>query len=223
VPRDLGTRLARLRPRCDTRAVSVTVLEREMYTEAAAARLLGVPQNTLNYWLEGGERQGKTYRPVIRVQPCGDRAAVTWGEFLEAGLLREYRRKNVPMLELRDFIDKVRDRYGVPYPLADLRLYVGGRDLLVAAQNESGLEADFCLIALVRDQPVLTSVADSFVQRVTWDGNLAAEWRPTCRSPRCAGRLPTRPRRGLREQAGEAGGYGMGWKCFARSTEPARW
>jgi uncharacterized protein (DUF433 family) len=149
-----------------------------MYTEAAAARLLGVPQNALNYWLEGGERRGKTYKPVIRVQPRGDRAAVTWGEFLEAGLLREYRRKNVPMLELRDFIDKVRDRYGVPYPLADLRPYVGGRDLLVEAQNESGLEADFCLIALVRDQPVLTSVADSFVQRVTWDGDLAAEWRP---------------------------------------------
>jgi uncharacterized protein (DUF433 family) len=158
--------------------MSVTVLEREMYTEAAAARLLGVAQNTLNYWLEGGERRGKVYKPVIRVEPRGDRAAVTWGEFLEAGLLREYRRRNVPMLELRDFIDKVRDRYGVPYPLADRRPYVSGRDLLVKLQNDSGLAADFCLIALVRDQPVLTSVADSFVQRVTWDGDLAAGWRP---------------------------------------------
>src|SRR6266496_100751 len=133
--------------------MSVTVLEREMYTEAAAARLLGVAQNTLNYWLEGGERRGKVYKPVIRVEPRGDRAAVTWGEFLEAGLLREYRRRNVPMLELRDFIDKVRDRYGVPYPLADRRPYVSGRDLLVKLQNDSGLDADFCLIALVRDQP----------------------------------------------------------------------
>jgi len=158
--------------------MSVSVLEREMYTEAAAARLLGLAQNTLNYWLEGGERRGKVYRPVIRVEPRGDRAAVTWGEFLEAGLLREYRRRNVPMLELRDFIDKVRDRYGVPYPLADRRPYVSGRELLVKLQNDSGLAADFCLIALVRDQPVLTSVADSFVQRVTWDGDLAAEWRP---------------------------------------------
>jgi uncharacterized protein (DUF433 family) len=158
--------------------MSVTVLEQEMYTEAAAARLLGVAQNTLNYWLEGGVRRGKVYRPVIRVEPRGDRAGVTWGEFLEAGLLREYRRRNVPMLELRDFIDKVRDRYSVPYPLADRRPYVSGRELLVELQNDSGLDADFCLIALVRDQPVLTSVADSFVQRVTWDGDLAAGWRP---------------------------------------------
>jgi uncharacterized protein (DUF433 family) len=158
--------------------MSVTVLDREMYTEASAARLLGVAQSTLNYWLEGGERRGKVYRPVIRLEPRGERASVTWGEFLEAGLLREYRRRNVPMLELRDFIDKVRARYGSPYPLADLRPYVGGRELLVEAQDEAGLDAEFCLIALVRDQPVLTPVAESFVQRVTWDGDTAAEWRP---------------------------------------------
>src|SRR5882724_9715628 len=145
--------------------MSVTVLDREMYTEAAAARLLGLAQSTLNYWLEGGVRRGKQYRPVIRIEPRGERAAVTWGEFLEAALLREYRRRSVPMLELRSFIDKVRRDFGVPYPLAHHRPYVGGKKLLVEAQNESGLDADFCLIALVRDQPVLTAAADSFVQR----------------------------------------------------------
>ena len=158
--------------------MSVTVLDREMYTEAAAARLLGVAQNTLNYWLEGGVRRGRTYRPVIRVQPRGDRAAVTWGEFLEAGLLREYRRMNVPMLELRTFIDLIRQRYQVLYPLADRRPLRKRADLLVEAQDESGLDPDFCLIAIARNQPVLTPVAESFVERVTWDGDLAAGWRP---------------------------------------------
>jgi len=149
-----------------------------MYTEAAAARLLGVAQNTLNYWLEGGERRGKVYRPVIRVEPRGERAAVTWGEFLEAALLREYRRRQVPMLELRDFIDKIRDQFGVPYPLADRRPYIGGKRLLSEAQNDSGLGADFCLVAVVRDQLVLTPPADAWYERVSWDGDLAAEWRP---------------------------------------------
>jgi hypothetical protein len=32
--------------------MGVAVLDREMFTEAAAARLLGVPQRTLNYWLK---------------------------------------------------------------------------------------------------------------------------------------------------------------------------
>jgi uncharacterized protein (DUF433 family) len=157
----------------------VTVLDREMYTEAAAARLLGLPQATLNYWLEGGERRGRTYRPVIRVEPRGDRASVTWAEFIEAGLLREYRRTHgVPMAELRAFIDLVRDRYGTPYPLAHHRPFVSGRELLSQAQDASGLAADFCLVAEVRGQYVLTSPADSFVRRVTWEGDIAAEWRP---------------------------------------------
>ena len=48
--------------------MGVSVLDREMFTEAAAARLLGVAQSTLNYWLEGGERRGRLYKPVIREQ-----------------------------------------------------------------------------------------------------------------------------------------------------------
>ncbi len=149
-----------------------------MYTEAAAARLLGVAQNTLNYWLEGGERAEKTYKPVIRVEPRGHRAGVTWGEFLEAGLLHQYRRKQVPMLELRDFIDQIRSKTGTLYPLADRRPYVGGKHLLEEAQNESGLETEFCLIATVRGQLVLTPTAKEFYERVTWDGDLPAAWRP---------------------------------------------
>jgi uncharacterized protein (DUF433 family) len=150
-----------------------------MYTEAAAARLLGIAQGTLNYWLEGGERRGRLYRPVIRVEPRGERAAVTWAEFVEAGLLREYRRTHsVPMAELRAFIDVVRQRYGMPYPLAHLRPFVSGRELLLRAQEDSGLDAEFCLVAEVRGQYVLTSPADSFVRRVTWEGDVAAEWRP---------------------------------------------
>lgn len=156
----------------------LTVLEREMYTEAAAARLLGVAQSTLNYWLEGGERRGKIYRPVIRAEPRGSRAAVTWGEFVEAGLLREYRRRSVPMLELRTFIDMIRDEYGVPYPLADQRPYVGGKRLLVEAQAEAGLKAEFALIAAVGSQLVLTPTAQAFYERVTWEDDTAAAWRP---------------------------------------------
>lgn len=39
---------------------TISVLNREMFSEAEAARLLQVSQSTLNYWLEGGERRGKT-------------------------------------------------------------------------------------------------------------------------------------------------------------------
>ena len=119
----------------ETLACVISVLDREVFAEAEAARLLRVAQSTLHYWLEGGERRGRTYKPVIRTEPRDGRA-VTWVEFVEAGLLREYRRTcGVPMVELRAFIDLLGERFGVPYPLADRRPYVAGRDLVLGGAN----------------------------------------------------------------------------------------
>lgn len=149
-----------------------------MYSEVEAARLLRLAPSTLHYWLEGGERRGKTYKPVIRPEARGERV-VTWAEFIEAGLLRQYRREhNVPMAELRAFIDLLRDRMGVPYPLAHHRPFVADRQLVLEAQAEAGLDAEYCLVAVVNDQLVLTAPSASFVERVRWDGDIAAAWRP---------------------------------------------
>jgi uncharacterized protein (DUF433 family) len=154
------------------------VLDREVFSEAEAARLLRVAQSTLHYWLEGGERRGKVYPPVIRVEPHGTRS-VAWAEFVEAGLLREYRRTHqVPMVELRAFIDLLRESFGVPYPLADRRPYVAGRQLMLEAQSAAGLDPDFCLVAFVSGQLMLTPPSEAFVARVTWDGDIATAWRP---------------------------------------------
>lgn len=157
---------------------TVSVLEREMYSAAEAARYLRVPQSTLHYWLEGGERRAKVYPPVIRQGPTGRHAPVTWAEFIEAGLLRSYRRNGVPMAELRAFIDLLRDRYEVPYPLADRRPYISGRELVLEAQEEAKLDPDFWLVAPVCGQILLLPASDAFLQKVTWDGDSAAAWRP---------------------------------------------
>ena len=119
------------------------------------------------------------YRPVIRTEPRGGHAAVTWAEFVEAGLLREYRRTHgVPMGELRAFIDQVRGEFGVPYPLADQRPFASGKELLSVAQDAAGLDSLLCLVATVCGQYVLTPAADAFYKRVTWEGDEAAAWRP---------------------------------------------
>lgn len=159
--------------------MAVSVLEREMYSEAEAARLLRVPQSTLHYWLEGGTRRGKEYRPVLRESAKGARV-VTWAEFIEAGLLCQYRRMhNVPMAELRTFIDLLRDELGIPYPLADQTPYIGqGRQLVVKAQDKAGLAPEFFLVAKARQQLVLMPTSQSFVDRVTWVDEVATSWRP---------------------------------------------
>lgn len=149
-----------------------------MYSEAEAARLLRVPQSTLHYWLEGGTRPGRSYKPIVRLEPKGGRT-VTWAEFIEAGYLSEYRRAHdVPMVELRKFIDLLRESFGVPYPLADRRPFVSGRKLVYDAQTAAHLGADYCMVAVANDQLLLTGPSEAFVQRVDWDGDIAIGYRP---------------------------------------------
>ncbi|GIF25028.1 uncharacterized protein (DUF433 family) [Actinoplanes tereljensis] len=154
-----------------------SVLDREMYSEAMAARLLAVPQSTLHYWLEGGTRRGVAYKPIIRPEPRGQRV-VTWAEFVEAGWLSEYRNRNVPMAELRKFIDELREQFGVPYPLADRRPLVSGRSLVYDAQTSAQLGAEFYLVSVINGQAMLTLPGEAFIQRVEWDGDVAVAYRP---------------------------------------------
>lgn len=148
-----------------------------MYTEAEAARLLRTSQSTLHYWLEGGQGHRRAYEPILRDEPKG-RRTVTWAEFVEAGFLREYRRLNVPMAELRAFIGVLRDGFGVPYPLADRRPFVSGRKLVYDAQTAAGLGVDYWLVAVAGDQLLLTTPADSFLHRVQWVDNIAVGYNP---------------------------------------------
>lgn len=157
--------------------VTPSILERDMYTEPAAARLLRVPPSTLHYWLEGGVYRRKRYAPVIRVEPRGERL-VTWGEFVEAALLAQYRR-HVPLQELRATIERLREDTGAPYPLADQELYIGsGRKLLQKAQEHADLKSDFSLVALASGQLLLTPAPAAFFGRVVWEEGLAGGWRP---------------------------------------------
>jgi uncharacterized protein (DUF433 family) len=158
----------------------VAVLDREMFSVGEAAKLLRVPDPTLRWWLDGKRTPGgKSYRPVIRPEPTGS-PSVTWGEFVEAGLLRQYRRVHgVKLAELREFIDAAREQFGVPYPLAHQRPFVGpGKQLVQEIQTSVGLDAELCLVAVANDQLVLTAAADLFVTRVEWDQDLAVGWRP---------------------------------------------
>lgn len=167
-----------LRPDGGVKMTLMDVLKREMYTEAEAARLLRMPGGTLHYWLEGGSRARRVYAPILREQATGSRF-VTWGEFVEAGLLRQYRKNlKVPMTEMRAFIEGLRERFGVPYPLAHFKPLTSGQDLVMQAQEIAGLAPEFQLVAEVKNQYVLLPAADSFLRRVEYKDDVAVQWRP---------------------------------------------
>lgn len=130
-------------------AVAVSIpLGEEMYEIREAARLLSLPSRKLRRWLEGATIRGKFYPPVIRVEPTGS-DAVTWGEFVEAGYLREYRLdKNISLQRLRPFIDALRKDFEVDLPLAHFKPLIDkkGRELVAQLQEETGLDERLFLI-----------------------------------------------------------------------------
>jgi uncharacterized protein (DUF433 family) len=150
--------------------MSEEVLEREYYPVREAARLLRVPESTLRWWLEGRH----PYLPVLRESATGS-ALLTWGEFVEAGYLRAYREKDVPLPELRSFIDMLRQHLGIKYPLAHSRPFVSSaRKLVIQLQEEAGLPPEFAMaLEVTSGQLLLSSAAESFLDKVEFslEGN----------------------------------------------------
>lgn len=62
----------------DRENLGLSILDRPLYSYAEAARLLGLPTQTLRRWLDGATRAGVAYPPVIRAEPART-DSVTWG------------------------------------------------------------------------------------------------------------------------------------------------
>jgi len=148
---------------------SVELLDRPVYGMSQAARLLGLRTDGLRRWIDGYERPGKVYAPVIRERSTGV-DTVTWGEFIEAGYLREYRAKQATLQYLRPVIGFLRDRLQVQYPLATLKPYTSGRELALAAQEFVGLDPALSIVILGRDRTLMPSdPAIAFLDKVEFN------------------------------------------------------
>jgi uncharacterized protein (DUF433 family) len=144
----------------------IVTLERPVYGVVEAADLLGLRPDRIRAWLDGSERKGVWYEPVIRLEHTGS-DIVTWGEFVELGYLREYRRANVPLQRLRPVIAALRERYKTPYPLAHARPYVDDRELVLIAQEEHKLPQSIAIVVRTGQQKiVLAEPAERFLRKV---------------------------------------------------------
>lgn len=130
--------------------MAVSVLERPVYGMWQVDNLLGLRSGTARRWIDGYERRGQHYAPVIRPRTTGVEI-VTWGEFVEARLLANYRDAGVPLVRLRPIVERLRADLGTPYPLATARwLFVDGRELVQRVQDEINLEPGLRLVEVVR-------------------------------------------------------------------------
>ena len=162
----------------------MALLDRPVYGMGQAARLLGLRPDGLRRWVDGYERRGKQYAPVIRRASVGI-DVVTWGEFVEARAFAEYRAKQVSLQYLRPVIGFLRERLGVQYPLATLRPYTSGKELALEAQEFVGLDPELSIVILGRDGSLkLADPAMAFLDKIEFNdaGDVAERLFPLGRS-----------------------------------------
>jgi len=155
------------------------LLDRPLYSIPQVDRLLGLTGGTARRWIEGYERAGRRYPPLIRTELTSEEL-VTWGEFVETRLLSEYREAGVPVLHMRPAIEKLREGFNTRYPLAHAHpfLDVEGRELVMRAQTAVGLEAPLQLVVIRNEQLVLANRAKQFVDSVEYKDDVAERVHP---------------------------------------------
>lgn len=164
-------------------SMAESLLDRAIYSYSDVDRLVGLHSGTARRWLEGYERGGRFYDPVLRVEPTGG-DAVTWGEMVEARLLAEFRNRDVPVQRLRPAIIRLRKEFG-RYPLAHARpfLDVEGRELVRTVQEQVGLERPLQLVVVRNGQLLLAESAERFSSAVEYLGDIVGRLKPEGRTP----------------------------------------
>jgi uncharacterized protein (DUF433 family) len=146
----------------------LSILARPVYGVAEAAGLLGLRPDRARAWLDGYERGSTRYAPVIRPEPTRD-DIVTWGEFVELGYLREYRRKGVPLQRLRPVIEDLRRELGTPHPLATAKPYVYDKELVLKLQEEADLPPAIAIVIRSGQEILMTPETQRFFKKVEFD------------------------------------------------------
>lgn len=161
----------------------MSLLDREIYSYSDVDRLNGLHSGTGRRWLEGYHRGPQFYEPVLREEPTGS-DSVTWGEMVEARLLAEYRRRDVPVQRMRPAIVRLRAEFG-RYPLAHAAPWfdTAGRELVRRVQDEVGLDGAAQFVVVRSDQLVLNIATEDFRAAADYNDAIVHQLRPDRRAP----------------------------------------
>ncbi len=156
----------------------IALLDRDVYGMGQVDRLLGLSRGTAYRWIDGYERRGRRYEPLVRAATSGSET-VTWGEFVEVRLISEYRRQGVSVFRMRPAIMALRDEFSTDYPLAAAQPFLSaeGRELVLRVQQETNLRPSLRFV--VRSgQTVLPSLeVYRFQQAADYDDDMVRRFR----------------------------------------------
>ncbi|MGH3768807.1 MAG: hypothetical protein ACRDS0_21245 [Pseudonocardiaceae bacterium] len=155
--------------------MTVSLLDRRIYGLPDVDRFLALPPGTARRWIDGYDRGGVHYPPVVRAERTRDEE-VTWGEFVETRLLAEFRARGASMHRLRPAVVRLREELG-KYPLAHARpfLDVEGRELVRHVQQEVGITGHEMLVVVRSGQAMMSAPVKSFVGDLRYVGETDRE------------------------------------------------
>ncbi|WP_207548612.1 DUF433 domain-containing protein [Mycobacteroides chelonae] len=149
----------------------INIQDRPVYGFAQVDRILGLKPTTASRWIDGYTRNGTFYPPVVRPEKTGSEV-VTWGEFIEARLLAQYRTEGARVQRMRPAVVRLREELGTIYPLASAQtwLAVEGRELVRRIQDEVGLDRRLLLV-VTNDQQMIdwSDRAQQFADSLQWN------------------------------------------------------
>lgn len=95
---------------------------------------------------------------------------MTWGEFVEAGFLHEYRTR-MPLQKLRPLVERMRARFGVRYPLAQFKPLVdhSSREAVARIQAETETPEELYIVRWIDDQLQWSASVEEFLDKVEFD------------------------------------------------------
>lgn len=138
------------------------LLDRPTYPMGQVDRLLSLPVGTARRWIDGYERAGQFYFPLVRVEPSGSEM-VTWGEFVETRLLANYRDRGVPIRHMRPAIERLRVEFNVLSTRSRTSSRTrAGKELVYSVQRDVALEDRLALVVARSNQYVLAGPAQLF-------------------------------------------------------------
>jgi hypothetical protein len=162
--------------------VTISVLDRRVYGLSDVDRLLALPPGTARRWIDGYDRRGVHYPPVVRPERTRDED-VTWGEFVETRLLAEFRARGASMHRLRPAVVRLREEFG-RYPLAHARPFVDvdGRELVRHVQQEVGITGNELLVVFRSGQAMMSAPVQSSVGDLRYIGDADRTMNARCGS-----------------------------------------
>jgi uncharacterized protein (DUF433 family)/DNA-binding transcriptional MerR regulator len=139
-----------------------------LYALKDAARLIGVPQNTLRYW--AGEVAG---RDSLVARHISDKRLLTFAELMEFHFIKLFKDHGVSLQAIRATAMRAAEKYHTDYPFTVKRFNTDGKSIFATLQSKATKKK--LIEDVERCQFVFTKVIRPFFKKLDYRGTNEAE------------------------------------------------